>query len=105
MNHSLSDPHEKDYEMKSVDASDCDDPGCDKMADCGCNLLSGNYKCACRRGYHGTGEKRVPGSSCYGKYPFIHNHKQKSVNTYLFGYLRLNITHRDYKYNYSYLFG
>eukprot|EP00794_Sanderia_malayensis_P006970 gene6970-7755_t len=57
------DPYEHDYELSAVLSSDCTE-GCDINAYCGCNLMSGNYKCACKRGYFGTGDKRTSGNSC-----------------------------------------
>lgn len=65
-----SDPYEKDYETRLVLQSECKE-GCDADADCGCNLRSGKFKCACRRGYFGTGEKKVSGSSCQREFVFI----------------------------------
>ena len=50
--------------------SECKE-GCDSNADCGCNLRSGKFKCACRRGYFGTGEKKVSGSSCQGAFELV----------------------------------
>eukprot|EP00794_Sanderia_malayensis_P006969 gene6969-7754_t len=57
------DPYEHDYELSEVPGSECEE-GCDSKAKCGCNLLSGNFKCACEMGYYGTGEKLDAGSSC-----------------------------------------
>ena len=65
-----TDPYEKDYETFMVLPSECKE-GCDADADCGCNLKSGKFKCACRRGYFGTGEKKVSGSSCQGEFCMI----------------------------------
>ena len=62
----LLDPYEKEYETFSVMASECKE-GCDTNATCGCNLRSGNFKCACRKGYYGTGERRASEPSCYRK--------------------------------------
>ena len=44
---------------------------CHADADCGCNLIKGNYRCVCRRGYYGAGGKK---SGC----------KRKKINQYKF---------------------
>ena len=55
MNHIIfvPDPHEKDYQTVRVDKSLCG--SCDANAECGCNLLSGEYRCVCPLGFYGTG--------------------------------------------------
>jgi len=58
------DPYEHDYETFRVLATECKE-GCDANADCGCNLRSGKFKCACKRGFYGTAEKRTSGASCH----------------------------------------
>ena len=57
------DPYEHDYESEHVDKSNCDNK-CGKNSDCGCNLRSGHFKCACKRGYYG------PGDNCQREFYF-----------------------------------
>ena len=52
----LSDVYEKDYDdVSDVDRQICGT--CSPNADCGCHLLKGKYRCVCRRGFYGTGDK------------------------------------------------
>ena len=69
------DPYEHDYETFRVLASECKE-GCDANADCGCNLRSGKFKCACKRGFFGTAEKRTSGASCQREF-FTVSHASK----------------------------
>ena len=63
----MLDPYERDYETQAVDVTHC--TNCDKDALCGCNLLTGNYRCICHRGWYGTGEFNPHKSTCFGKTP------------------------------------
>lgn len=54
----FSDAYEKAFDVVTdLDRTNCGKQGCHKDADCGCNLIKGNYRCICRRGYYGTGDK------------------------------------------------
>ncbi len=72
----ISDAYEHDYELSTVMKSECNE-GCDDNADCGCNLMSGNHKCACKRGFFGSGKKSTSGPTCEGnvKQIIFINHK------------------------------
>ncbi|XP_047126957.1 sushi, von Willebrand factor type A, EGF and pentraxin domain-containing protein 1 isoform X1 [Hydra vulgaris] len=56
------DPYEHDYETMAVSHSLCGE--CDEYAECGCNLLSGDYRCVCQRGWYGTAEKNINTNTC-----------------------------------------
>ena len=46
-----------------MDADKCDN-NCDDLAACACGLVYGDYKCACPKGYSGSGEV----GQCTGKW-------------------------------------
>ena len=49
-----SDPYEELWQTQDVDANKCDNT-CDALAACACGLVYGDYKCACPKGYAGSG--------------------------------------------------
>ncbi|XP_074620011.1 sushi, von Willebrand factor type A, EGF and pentraxin domain-containing protein 1-like [Acropora palmata] len=49
------DPYEELWQTQHVDASKCNG-NCDSKAICACGLVYGDYKCACPRGYYGSGK-------------------------------------------------
>ncbi|KAK3728579.1 hypothetical protein QZH41_011661 [Actinostola sp. cb2023] len=52
-NYLRGDPYEKDWITQP--RSKCGASSCDLLAKCACGLLSGEYKCACPKGYYGSG--------------------------------------------------
>ena len=58
-----SDPYEELWQTQDVDADKCDNT-CDALAACACGLVYGDYKCACPKGFAGSG---VVGD-CNGKW-------------------------------------
>lgn len=58
-----TDPYEKKWETEDVEPSKCKN-NCDSLAQCACGLVYGDYKCACKAGYYGTGET----GQCFSKY-------------------------------------
>ena len=65
-----SDPYEELWQTQDVDADKCDNT-CDALAACACGLVYGDYKCACPKGFAGSG---VVGD-CNGKWQFIINYQ------------------------------
>lgn len=50
-----ADPYEELWQTQDVDADKCDN-SCDALAACACGLVYGDYKCACPKGYYGSGD-------------------------------------------------
>ncbi|CAH1240004.1 SVEP1 [Branchiostoma lanceolatum] len=57
------DPYSKRYETDGVTSVDCSSPGCGAHAECACGSETGEYECACKPGYYGTG-RGAPCTPC-----------------------------------------
>ena len=58
-----SDPYEYLWQTKDVGGEKCSN-NCDQVAKCACGLVYGDYKCACPKGYAGSGRA----GQCAGKF-------------------------------------
>ena len=50
----ITDPYELVWQTQNVTADKCNN-NCHPDADCACGLVYGDYKCACPKGYSGSG--------------------------------------------------
>ncbi|XP_019637817.1 PREDICTED: sushi, von Willebrand factor type A, EGF and pentraxin domain-containing protein 1-like [Branchiostoma belcheri] len=57
------DSYSKRYETNGVTSADCSSPGCGANSECACGSATGEYECACKPGYYGTG-RGAPCTPC-----------------------------------------
>ncbi|XP_078696559.1 sushi, von Willebrand factor type A, EGF and pentraxin domain-containing protein 1-like isoform X3 [Branchiostoma floridae x Branchiostoma belcheri] len=57
------DPYSKRYVTDGVTSGDCSSPSCGSNSECTCGSETGEYECACKPGYYGTG-RGAPCTAC-----------------------------------------
>ncbi|XP_078616500.1 uncharacterized protein LOC144884861 isoform X1 [Branchiostoma floridae x Branchiostoma japonicum] len=57
------DPYAKRYVTDGVTSGDCSSPSCGSNSECTCGSETGEYECACKPGYYGTG-RGAPCTPC-----------------------------------------
>ncbi|KAI8517001.1 Sushi, von Willebrand factor type A, EGF and pentraxin [Branchiostoma belcheri] len=60
---SVRDPYSKRYVTDGVTSGDCSSPSCGSNSECTCGSETGEYECACKPGYYGTG-RGAPCTAC-----------------------------------------